>query len=84
MTGWKERQGLAGARLVEYGQAGTLKSFKKEIESAINDRTCCLSYTVSYNVVPRGTLPFEEIVAVTKASFKVIESIKRGGQQIEI
>ncbi|MFK7782571.1 bi-domain-containing oxidoreductase [Psychroserpens sp.] len=29
-------------------------------------------------------ISFEEIVAVTSASFKVLESIKRGGQQIEI
>jgi len=33
-----------------------------------------------------GKVPisFEEIVAVTKASFKVIESVKRGGEQVEI
>lgn len=29
-------------------------------------------------------IPFEDVVAVTKASFKVLESIKCGGQQIEI
>ena len=29
-------------------------------------------------------IPFEDIVAVTKASFKVLESIKHGGKQIEI
>ena len=29
-------------------------------------------------------IPFEEIIAVTKASFKVLESIKHGGQQVEI
>lgn len=29
-------------------------------------------------------IPFEDIVAVTKASFKVLESVKRGGEQIEI
>lgn len=29
-------------------------------------------------------IPFKDIVAVTKASFKVLESIKCGGQQIEI
>jgi len=32
----------------------------------------------------QSPIPFEDIVAVTKASFKVLESIKRGGQQIEI
>ena len=36
----------AGAKIVEYGQAGTLKSFKRDIEAAITERTCCLSYTV--------------------------------------
>lgn len=29
-------------------------------------------------------IPFKDIVAVTKASFKVLESVKRGGQQVEI
>ncbi|NOR28738.1 MAG: zinc-binding dehydrogenase [Lutibacter sp.] len=29
-------------------------------------------------------IPFDEIVAVTKASFKVLESVKRGGEQVEI
>ena len=29
-------------------------------------------------------IAFEEIVAVTKASFKVLESIKRGGEQVKI
>ncbi|NRB60099.1 MAG: Gfo/Idh/MocA family oxidoreductase [Winogradskyella sp.] len=29
-------------------------------------------------------IPFEEIVAVTKASFKVLESIRRGGEQVEV
>ena len=56
----------AGAKLVEYGQAGTLKSFKRELESAVTDRTCCFSYTVSYNTVPRGNIPFEEVVEVGK------------------
>ena len=32
----------------------------------------------------KAPISFEEIVAVTKASFKVIESVKRGGQQVEI
>ena len=56
----------SGAKIVEYGQAGTLKSFKKELEAAITERTCCLSYTVSYNTVPRGMIPFEEIVEIGK------------------
>ena len=29
-------------------------------------------------------IPFHDVVAVTKASFKVLESIKRGGEQVEI
>ncbi|MCD2257640.1 bi-domain-containing oxidoreductase [Psychroserpens luteolus] len=32
----------------------------------------------------KAPIPFEDIVAVTKASFKVLESVKRGGQQVEI
>ncbi|WP_299127633.1 bi-domain-containing oxidoreductase [uncultured Winogradskyella sp.] len=29
-------------------------------------------------------IPFEDVVAVTKASFKVLESIRRGGEQVEV
>ncbi len=32
----------------------------------------------------RAPIPFDEIIAVTKASFKVLDSIKRGGEQVEI
>lgn len=32
----------------------------------------------------KAPIPFEDIVAVTKASFKVLESVKRGGEQVEI
>ncbi|OUS03479.1 oxidoreductase [Flavobacteriales bacterium 33_180_T64] len=32
----------------------------------------------------KAPISFEEIVAVTKASFKVLESVKRGGEQVEI
>ena len=52
--------------MVEYGQAGHLKSFKNELNNAISERTCCISYTVSYNTVPRGIIPIEEVVEVGK------------------
>ena len=32
----------------------------------------------------KAPISFQEIVAVTKASFKVIESVKRGGVQVEV
>lgn len=32
----------------------------------------------------KASIPFNEIVAVTRASFKVIESLKTGGQQVDI
>ena len=32
----------------------------------------------------QAPIPFDDIVAVTKASFKVLESVKRGGAQIDI
>ena len=32
----------------------------------------------------QAPISFEDIVAVTKASFKVLESVKRGGEQVEI
>ena len=57
---------VSGAALVEYGQAGTLGPMKRELECAITDRTCCLAYTASYNVVPRGMIPLEEVIDVGK------------------
>ena len=52
----------AGAKLVEYGQAGILKSFKRELQSSITDKTCCLSYTLSYNTPARGRIPLKEVI----------------------
>lgn len=57
---------VSGATLVEYGQAGTLGSMKRELESAITEGTCCLAYTASYNVVPRGMFPLEEVIEAGK------------------
>jgi len=54
---------IPGTKIIEYGQAGILKSYKKELWSAVTEQTCCLSYTFSYNNVPRGIIPFEEVVA---------------------
>jgi len=59
-----------GARLVEYGQAGILKSFKRELESVINEKTCCLSYTLSYNTPARGQIPLAEVIE-TGRSYKI-------------
>ena len=53
-----------GAKLVEYGEAGTLQSFKKELEASITEKTCCLAYTISYNVVPRGIIPLDEVIDI--------------------
>jgi L-seryl-tRNA(Ser) seleniumtransferase len=52
----------SGAKPVEYGQAGTLGSFRRELETVISDKTCCLAYTISYNTVPRGIIPLEEVI----------------------
>jgi L-seryl-tRNA(Ser) seleniumtransferase len=57
----------SGAKLVEYGQAGTLQSYKRELESAISGKTCCLSYTVSYNTTPRGMMPLEDVIDAGKS-----------------
>jgi hypothetical protein len=54
----------SGGRIIEYGIAGTLKSFRREMEAAISEKTCCLSYTFSYNNVPRGIQPFDEVLEV--------------------
>ena len=51
-----------GAKTVEYGQAGHLRSFRRELESKISENTCCLAYTVSYNTVPRGRVPIEDLI----------------------
>lgn len=64
--GYTQQWTSAGAKLIGYGQAGTLGSCKHEIESAITDRTCCLSYTVSYSTVPRGIIPLEEVIEAGK------------------
>jgi L-seryl-tRNA(Ser) seleniumtransferase len=56
----------SGAKLVEYGQAGVLKSFKKELSSKITDKTCCLSYTVSYNITGRGEFHLEDVIEAGK------------------
>jgi len=56
----------SGAKLVEYGQSGTLKSFKLELENAISERTCCIAHILSYNTVPRGIIPLEEVIAIGK------------------
>ena len=56
----------SGASVIEYGQAGHLRSFKRELESSITEKTCCLAYTVSYNTVPRGNVPFEEVVVLAQ------------------
>jgi L-seryl-tRNA(Ser) seleniumtransferase len=47
---------------VEYGQSGTLKSFQRELESVITEKTACLSYTLSYNTPARGQIPLTEII----------------------
>lgn len=57
----------SGAKIIEYGQAGYLRSYKHELEDAINEKTCCLSYTVSYNTVPRGKIPLEEVIDSAKS-----------------
>jgi len=32
----------------------------------------------------KAPIPFDDIITVTKASFKILESISQGGKQIEI
>ena len=52
----------SGALVVEYGQAGSLGPFTREIEAAIGEDTCCVAHTLSYNVVPRGVIPLDFVV----------------------
>jgi uncharacterized pyridoxal phosphate-dependent enzyme len=54
----------SGGKIIEYGQAGHLRPNRNELVNVISDKTCCLSYTVSYNTVPRGMIPLEEMVEV--------------------
>ncbi len=54
----------SGAKIVEYGQAGSLRAFTEEMEAAIAENTCCIAHTLSYNVVPRGIIPLDTVVEV--------------------
>lgn len=54
----------SGAHVVEYGQAGSLRAFDKELENAICEDTCCIAHTLSYNVVPRGVIPLESVIKI--------------------
>ncbi len=64
--GYSPQWTASGGRLVEYGQAGLVKFSPRELESALSDKTCCISYTVSYNTVPRGSLPLAEVIQVAR------------------
>lgn len=65
--GYSPQWTASGGRLVEYGQAGVVKFAERELASALSERSCCVSYTVSYNTVPRGSLPLPEVVRVAHA-----------------
>ena len=63
----------SGAHVVEYGQAGSLRAFDKELENAIGENTCCIAHTLSYNVVPRGVIPLESVIRIAgKRSLPVV------------
>lgn len=62
--GYSPQWTASGGRLVEYGQAGVVNFSPREIEAVLSDKTCCISYTVSYNTVPRGSLPLAEVIQV--------------------
>ncbi len=64
--GYSPQWTASGGRLVEYGQAGVVKFSERELESALSEKTCCISYTISYNTVPRGSLPLPEVVRVAR------------------
>src|SRR5208283_3559678 len=54
----------SGAKLVEYGYStGQTKS---QLEAAISEKTCCLSYTVSWNTSPKRMISLEEVVETGK------------------
>ena len=67
-------------KIYERGRPNKVKLFnqnkgqKEMVSSFVNGLLCD-------GIAP---IKFEEIVAVTKASFKALESIKRGGEQVEI
>ena len=57
--------GASGASIIGYGQAGSMDLVTcSDIEGAITERTCCLGYVESYNVVPRGKLPLSDVVNI--------------------
>lgn len=65
--GYSPQWTASGARLVEYGQAGLLKFSRDELESALSEKTCCISYTISYNTAPRGSLPLADVIQAAAA-----------------
>lgn len=64
--GYSPQWTASGAKLVEYGQAGVVRFSREELESVLSEKTCCISHTISYNTVPRGTLPLAEVIQVGK------------------
>jgi L-seryl-tRNA(Ser) seleniumtransferase len=55
-----------GAKIVTFGQGGALGYRGNIMEDVISDKTCCLSYTESYNNLPRGILSKQKFIETGK------------------
>jgi seryl-tRNA(Sec) selenium transferase len=65
-TSYSSQWTASGGRIIEFGQGGQLTFNGKEFESLISNKTCCISYTVSFLTTARGCLPLERLIEVGK------------------
>ena len=54
----------SGARLVFYGQAGSLSGLERDLEGRITSQTRCVSHTISYNCPARDIVPLGKICEI--------------------
>jgi D-glucosaminate-6-phosphate ammonia-lyase len=54
----------SGARLVFYGQAGSLSGLERDLEGRITGQTRCVTHTISYNCPARDIVPLGKICEV--------------------
>lgn len=55
-----------GAKILTFGQGGAIGYRGNVAEDVISDKTCCLSYTESYNNLPRGILDKKKFIEIGK------------------
>lgn len=53
-----------GARLVFYGQAGSLSGLERDLDGRITSQTRCVTHTISYNCPARDIVPLGKICEI--------------------